>query len=112
MKTLEKDRIRRYETANDLAADLKRHLDNEPVIACHRGGKGKRRHPQKRHAPSERCPDQRADGHSERDGEAGSPRDNGQGKPTFSMRRQIASKRGGARRVEPRSHRKQKAGTS
>ncbi len=33
MKCLEKDRSRRYETANGLAADLKRHLDNEPVIA-------------------------------------------------------------------------------
>ena len=33
MKCLEKDRARRYETANGLAADLKRHLNNEPVIA-------------------------------------------------------------------------------
>src|SRR5437867_10281825 len=33
MKCLEKDRARRYETANGLAMDLKRHLDNEPVIA-------------------------------------------------------------------------------
>jgi WD40 repeat protein/serine/threonine protein kinase len=33
MKCLEKDRARRYETANGLAADLKRHLANEPVIA-------------------------------------------------------------------------------
>jgi eukaryotic-like serine/threonine-protein kinase len=33
MKCLEKDRARRYETANGLAADLKRHLDNEPVLA-------------------------------------------------------------------------------
>ena len=33
MKCLEKDRDRRYETANGLAADLKRHLNNEPVIA-------------------------------------------------------------------------------
>ena len=33
MKCLEKDRTRRYETANGLAADLKRHLENEPVIA-------------------------------------------------------------------------------
>ncbi len=33
MKTLEKDRARRYETANGLALDLKRHLDNEPVLA-------------------------------------------------------------------------------
>ena len=29
MKCLEKDRTRRYETANGLAADLKRHLNNE-----------------------------------------------------------------------------------
>jgi tRNA A-37 threonylcarbamoyl transferase component Bud32 len=33
MKCLEKDRTRRYETANGLAADLKRHLDNEAVLA-------------------------------------------------------------------------------
>jgi len=33
MKCLEKDRTRRYETANGLVADLKRHLNNEPVIA-------------------------------------------------------------------------------
>jgi serine/threonine protein kinase/WD40 repeat protein len=33
MKCLEKDRARRYETANGLAADLQRHLSNEPVIA-------------------------------------------------------------------------------
>jgi serine/threonine protein kinase/WD40 repeat protein len=33
MKCLEKDRTRRYETANGLVADLKRHLNNEPVVA-------------------------------------------------------------------------------
>ncbi|HYV30614.1 MAG TPA: protein kinase, partial [Candidatus Binatia bacterium] len=33
MKALEKDRKRRYETANGLAADLKRYLTNEPVLA-------------------------------------------------------------------------------
>jgi len=33
MKALEKDRTRRYETANGLAADIHRHLANEPVIA-------------------------------------------------------------------------------
>jgi WD40 repeat protein/serine/threonine protein kinase len=33
MKCLEKDRTRRYETANGLAMDLKRHLANEPVVA-------------------------------------------------------------------------------
>jgi len=33
MKCLEKDRTRRYETANGLAMDLKRHLSNEPVLA-------------------------------------------------------------------------------
>lgn len=33
MKCLEKDRARRYETANGLAADLNRHLKNEPVVA-------------------------------------------------------------------------------
>ncbi len=33
MKCLEKDRTRRYETANGLAMDIKRHLGNEPVMA-------------------------------------------------------------------------------
>ena len=33
MKALEKDRRRRYETATALAADLRRHLDREPVSA-------------------------------------------------------------------------------
>ncbi len=33
MKCLEKDRARRYETANALAADIRRHLNNEPIIA-------------------------------------------------------------------------------
>jgi len=33
MKCLEKDRTRRYETANGLAMDLQRHLNNEPVVA-------------------------------------------------------------------------------
>ncbi|HEY5911760.1 MAG TPA: serine/threonine-protein kinase [Verrucomicrobiae bacterium] len=33
MKTLEKDRNRRYETANGLARDIERHLNNEPVAA-------------------------------------------------------------------------------
>ena len=33
MKCLEKDRARRYETANGLAADLRRYLSDEPVIA-------------------------------------------------------------------------------
>ena len=34
LKSLEKDRNRRYETANSLAADIQRHLANEPVSAC------------------------------------------------------------------------------
>lgn len=34
MKALEKDRARRYETANGLASDIQRHLSNEPVVAC------------------------------------------------------------------------------
>ena len=34
MKALEKDRDRRYSTANGLALDLLRHLNNEPVQAC------------------------------------------------------------------------------
>jgi eukaryotic-like serine/threonine-protein kinase len=33
MKCLEKDRARRYETANGLAMDLQRHLKHEPVVA-------------------------------------------------------------------------------
>jgi len=34
MKCLEKDRGRRYETANGLARDLERYLADEPVLAC------------------------------------------------------------------------------
>jgi serine/threonine protein kinase len=34
MKTLEKDRTRRYETANGLAQDIRRHLANEKVLAA------------------------------------------------------------------------------
>src|SRR5207249_37407 len=34
MKCLEKDRDRRYETANSLAMDLQRYLADEPVEAC------------------------------------------------------------------------------
>lgn len=33
LNALEKDRTGRYETANCLAADLKRHLNKEPVVA-------------------------------------------------------------------------------
>jgi serine/threonine protein kinase len=33
MKSLEKDRKRRYETANGLAMDIERYLNNEPVVA-------------------------------------------------------------------------------
>jgi hypothetical protein len=33
MKALEKDRARRYETANGLAMDVQRYLNNEPIIA-------------------------------------------------------------------------------
>src|SRR5207302_3036757 len=34
MKTLEKDRNRRYETASAFAADVQHYLSDEPVIAC------------------------------------------------------------------------------
>ena len=34
MKALEKDRTRRYETANAFAADVQRYLNDEPVQAC------------------------------------------------------------------------------
>jgi serine/threonine protein kinase len=34
MKALEKDRARRYETANGLAMDVQRYLADEPVLAC------------------------------------------------------------------------------
>jgi serine/threonine protein kinase len=34
MKALEKDRGRRYETANGFAMDIQRYLANEPVLAC------------------------------------------------------------------------------
>jgi len=49
LKALEKDRRRRYDTANSLAMDLQRHLDDEPVLASppsarYRAGKFVRRH--------------------------------------------------------------------
>jgi serine/threonine protein kinase/Tol biopolymer transport system component len=49
MKTLEKDRARRYETASGLAEDIRRHLEHEPVLArgpgvTYRLGKFLRRH--------------------------------------------------------------------
>ena len=34
MKALDKDRTRRYETANGLARDVERYLHDEPVLAC------------------------------------------------------------------------------
>src|SRR5437867_3470144 len=34
MKALEKDRARRYETANGLATDVRHYLSHEPVLAC------------------------------------------------------------------------------
>jgi hypothetical protein len=49
MKSLEKDRNRRYETANGLARDIERYLADEPVTAGppsrrYRLGKFVRRH--------------------------------------------------------------------
>jgi len=49
MKAIEKDRERRYETANALAADLERYLNHEPVLArppsaAYRTGRFVRRH--------------------------------------------------------------------
>ncbi|MHC4948954.1 MAG: serine/threonine protein kinase, partial [Planctomycetota bacterium] len=49
MRCLEKDRTRRYESAGGLAADIRRHLDDEPVLAGppsagYRIGKFVRRH--------------------------------------------------------------------
>jgi serine/threonine protein kinase len=49
MKALEKDRTRRYETANGFADDVERYLDGEPVLAAapsarYRFGKFVRRH--------------------------------------------------------------------
>ena len=49
MHCLEKDRTRRYETANALAADVQRYLDSEPIVArppstTYRMGKFVRRH--------------------------------------------------------------------
>jgi tetratricopeptide (TPR) repeat protein len=49
MRALEKDRTRRYQTANALAADVRRHLDCEPVSAgppsaTYRAGRFVRRH--------------------------------------------------------------------
>ncbi|MBE2284595.1 MAG: SUMF1/EgtB/PvdO family nonheme iron enzyme, partial [Prosthecobacter sp.] len=49
MKALEKDRLRRYQTAAELAADVQRHLDNLPVLArppslTYKAGRWLRRH--------------------------------------------------------------------
>ncbi len=49
MKAMEKDRSRRYESAGDLARDIQRHLNNEPVSAAapqvfYKLGKFTRRH--------------------------------------------------------------------
>jgi non-specific serine/threonine protein kinase/serine/threonine-protein kinase len=49
LKALEKDRTRRYDSASELAADIRRHLNQEPVLACppsmlYRFGKFVRRH--------------------------------------------------------------------
>jgi serine/threonine protein kinase/tetratricopeptide (TPR) repeat protein len=49
LKAIEKERTRRYETANDLAMDLQRHLYDEPVLArppstVYRLGKFARKH--------------------------------------------------------------------
>jgi eukaryotic-like serine/threonine-protein kinase len=49
MKALEKDRVRRYGTASELAADIRRYLTHEPVIArpasaAYRSGKFIKRH--------------------------------------------------------------------
>jgi tetratricopeptide (TPR) repeat protein len=49
MRALEKDRTRRYQTANALATDIRRHLNSEPVSAgppsaAYRAGKFVRRH--------------------------------------------------------------------
>ncbi len=49
MKSLEKDRARRYETASGLAEDIRRHLEHEPVLArgpstMYRLGKFVRKH--------------------------------------------------------------------
>jgi tetratricopeptide (TPR) repeat protein len=49
MRALEKDRTRRYGSASDLAEDLRRHLDNQPVVAgppgtAYRAAKFVRRH--------------------------------------------------------------------
>src|SRR5580704_2471775 len=49
MKALEKDRTRRYGSPSDLAADIQRHLHNQPVLAgppsaSYRAGKFIRRH--------------------------------------------------------------------
>jgi formylglycine-generating enzyme required for sulfatase activity len=49
MKALEKDRLRRYQTAADFAADVQRHLDDLPVLArppslTYKAGRWLRRH--------------------------------------------------------------------
>ena len=34
LKAMDKDRTRRYASASELAADIQRHLDDDPVVAC------------------------------------------------------------------------------
>jgi serine/threonine protein kinase/WD40 repeat protein len=52
MKALDKDRTRRYETANGLAMDLQRYLQDEPVLACPPSAAYRLRKLARRHKPA------------------------------------------------------------
>jgi WD40 repeat protein len=52
MKALEKSRARRYETANGFAADIQRHLNDEPVMAAAPSAAYRARKFVRRHRPS------------------------------------------------------------
>ena len=52
MKCLEKERTRRYESANGLARDIQRHLADEPVEACPPGASYRARKFMRRHRAS------------------------------------------------------------
>ena len=52
MKAIEKDRVRRYETAHALALDVLRHLNDEPVLAGPPSGLYRARKMYRRHRGS------------------------------------------------------------
>ena len=58
LKAMEKDRTRRYASSSEMAADIERHLRNEPVVACPPTDAGDGRGQGRRRSRS--CTDQRS----------------------------------------------------